>query len=182
MSQDAPLRDRARTLERILTAADELLYARAARELKVRDIAARAGVSPSLVVQYFESKDALVLEIGLRRLGGPMPLLAPDADLGAVIGWMLDHDIENIANLRDLMRQSWWWTEATERAFEDAAQPRIAALSRALGGEAYAPLALTIYLAAVRRGLALNQPREAIGDAARTATAQLACVREQARN
>ncbi|MBU6373224.1 MAG: TetR/AcrR family transcriptional regulator [Alphaproteobacteria bacterium] len=129
MSEDQ-MRDRVRTRERILAAAEDLLSARSARELKVREVAAHAGVSASLVVQYFLSKDALVLDVGLRRMAefSPPP---PPSDPKAVVAAMLEADAANASLVREVLRQSWWWPKEAETAFQAALEPRRKALRAA---------------------------------------------------
>ena len=125
-----PMRDRVRTRGRILAATEELLSEQSARDLRVRDIAARAGVSASLVVQYFVSKDALVLDVGLRRLAA-FETPPTTSGLHETVAAMVRTDLANAALLREVMRQSWWWPRATERAFQSALAPRRAAIQSA---------------------------------------------------
>lgn len=149
---DEQMRDRARTRARILSATEALLSAHSARDLKVRDIAARAGVSASLVVQYFLSKDALVLDVGLRRLA---EFEAPEAgaDAASAVAAMLVADELNAALLREVMRQSWWWSSESEGAFQDALAPRREALKRASPATqpAQVDAALTMYFEGLRQ-------------------------------
>lgn len=149
---DEQTRDRARTRARILSATEELLSAHSARDLKVRDIAAKAGVSASLVVQYFLSKDALVLDVGLRRLA---EFAEPEAgaDAAAAVAAMLTADQRNAALMREVMRQSWWWSRESERAFQDALAPRREALKRACPAAqpAQVDAALILYFEGLRQ-------------------------------
>jgi AcrR family transcriptional regulator len=60
----APRQPRSRlTVERILTAAGEVLSERGYAAASTNAIAARAGVSPGTLYQYFEDKDAIVSEL-----------------------------------------------------------------------------------------------------------------------
>lgn len=157
---DEPTRDRARTRERILAATEDLLSARSARDLKVRDVASRAGVSASLVVQYFISKDALVLDVGLRRMASFEPPAAAGVE-GAVAA-MLALDFANAPLMREVLRQSWWWSPETENAFQTALEPRRAAVRAAapdaLPGQVEG--ALVTYFAGLRRSWVENRQQQ----------------------
>src|SRR6202165_6205940 len=61
------------TVNKVLDAAVELLRESSYSELTVRDVAARAGVSPATAYNYFSSKNALIAEVYLRR-GRGVPL------------------------------------------------------------------------------------------------------------
>lgn len=154
----APLRDRARTRDRILAAADDLLTSASARDLKVRDIAERAGVSASLVVQYFVSKDALVLDIGLRRLGAP-PTPPPVAEgLAAVVGWMTAFDHAHADLLSEVMRQTWRFDPRQEATLTRAFAPRCDAIRSAAPDltAAQSDVLLHLYFQAIRKSFAKN--------------------------
>jgi AcrR family transcriptional regulator len=55
---------RGRTLDRLLTAAQHLLFERTAGSLSITDVAARAQVAPGTFYNYFDGIDALVDELG----------------------------------------------------------------------------------------------------------------------
>jgi AcrR family transcriptional regulator len=55
-------------VNKVLDAAVELLRESSYSELTVRDVAARAGVSPATAYNYFSSKNALIAEVYLRRV------------------------------------------------------------------------------------------------------------------
>lgn len=62
------LRRRARTRELLLDAAELLLSHHAPEEIRVEDVAARAGVSPASVYVHFGTKDGLVAAVTERVL------------------------------------------------------------------------------------------------------------------
>ena len=61
-------RRRERTRGRLLDAAEELLSQRSPEEIRVEDVAARAGVSPASVYVHFQTKDGLLAAVTERVL------------------------------------------------------------------------------------------------------------------
>lgn len=166
MSQESSARQTTRA--RILDATEELLQNTSSQHFKVADIASKAGVSPSLVIQYFNTKDELIFETWMRRMlrVGPSlfePFLEPNqkADLFALLRFLLEQDIDNGHVTIDVMSLSWRWSAQDEFRFAEALSPRRAALTRLLT-QAVAPrpvpahaidAAETIYAGALRRAL-----------------------------
>lgn len=140
MSNDSSARQATRT--RILDATEELLQTTASHHFKVADVAGRAGVSPSLVIQYFNTKDELVFEACLRM----MLRVGPDLYRGYLEGevkaglWeflqgCLRRDIKIAHITVDLLSLSWRWSAQDEQRFTEALAPRRQALIRLLGVE-----------------------------------------------
>jgi len=167
----APQRDRARTRDRILASAEDLLTSTSARDIKVRDIAQRAGVSASLVVQYFASKDALVLDVGLRRLGAPPPPAPVEGGIAAIVRWMAAFDAAHKDLFREMMRQTWWFGAAEEAALDRAFAPRIEAFRAALGGVSFdqGDALLRAYLESLRKSFVSKRTGEDLVKAATSA-------------
>jgi AcrR family transcriptional regulator len=127
------------TRARILDAAIELLAKKSAQFIQLRDIAERAGVSASLLVQYFGSKEELVFEARLARLTTETETLfakfhepGSKAPVAEVLRVCVEHDLSVPAATKDLMSSRWWWTDADEERYREAIKPRAEAMRRAL--------------------------------------------------
>lgn len=130
------------TRARILDAAVELLARKSAQFIQLRDIAERAGVSASLLVQYFGSKEELVFEARLARLTVETEQLfarfaEPSAkpSVGEILRVCVEHDLSVPAATKDLMSSRWWWTHDDEARFREAIKPRTDAVRRALSSQ-----------------------------------------------
>lgn len=123
-----------------MDAAVELLEKKSSQFIQLRDIADKAGVSASLLVQYFGSKEELVFEARVARLeaetmrhfGG-----AGEAKGGfwETLRACFEHDLAASAATRDLMSTRWWWTKEDQLRYSEATAPRTEALRRALARE-----------------------------------------------
>jgi AcrR family transcriptional regulator len=134
------------TRARILEAAVELLEKKSSQFIQLRDIADRAGVSASLLVQYFGSKEELVFEARLVRLASEteqgftsLAQAGQKVSLEEVLRRCFEHDLNFPAATKDLMSVRWWWTKEDEERFRKALTPRFEAIRRSLmrelGGE-----------------------------------------------
>ena len=166
------IRSRQETRERILLATQSLLDRSSAQDFQIRDVAREAGVSASLIIQYFNSKNDLVFEAALRRLEGVHSSLVrrftatPPKTLAAVMEDFIDADWPISHIIRDLMTLSWWWSAAEEDRVNEAFRPRVEAVRAALaaGGAEPAPAlvqaAMDAYFAAFRGGCVMGLSRE----------------------
>ena len=80
-----------RTREAIETAAKELFSLNGFDRTTVRDIGARAGIDPSMIIRYFGSKDALFAHVALPDLELPDLSQADSATIGET---MVRHFLE----------------------------------------------------------------------------------------
>lgn len=163
------IRSRQETRERILQTTQILLDRTSAQEFQIRDVAREAGVSASLIIQYFNSKNELVFETALRRLEAMHQDLttrlaqSPEASVADVVRAFFECDMPISHVLRDLMTLSWWWSPQDEQRVMEAFTPREDALRTALahaGGdasEARVRMILSAYFAALRRALVIRE-------------------------
>ncbi|PHR62869.1 MAG: hypothetical protein COA47_02075 [Robiginitomaculum sp.] len=116
----------ARTRERILNAAKKVLVGVGAKKVTIRQIAKEAEVSPGLVMQYFDTKAMLILEIfheGNRPVNEYLreSLGKFDDPYEMLFGTIRNHLERNLKN-RELTRQvmafAWTWGEEEEAQFE----------------------------------------------------------------
>jgi AcrR family transcriptional regulator len=134
-------RTKVETRARILEAAQELLEKRSSQFIQLRDIAQRAGVSASLLVQYFGSKEELVFEARIARIQLESeqhfaPLASKtDLSLDRVLRAFFKRDLDFSAAAKDLMSLSWWWTQDDEKRFLEALRHRYRAIKAALRNE-----------------------------------------------
>lgn len=140
MSKESSARQNTRT--RILDATERLLETTSSQNFKVADIASEAGVSPSLVIQYFNTKDELVFEASLRRMMRLSPetfgrFADPQGDhtLWEFFDFSLKRDIGFAHVTADVMSLSWRWSPDDEVNFTAAMQPRREALAILLARE-----------------------------------------------
>lgn len=166
------IRSRQETRERILLSTQSLLDRSSAQAFQIRDVAREAGVSASLIIQYFNSKNDLVFEAALRRLEGVHADLlarfaaAPPATLAGVMEVFIDADWPISHIIRDLMALSWWWSAADEDRVNEAFRPRAEAVRAALSAGAAEPdparvrAAMDAYFAAFRSGCVMGASRE----------------------
>jgi AcrR family transcriptional regulator len=80
-----------RTREAIEAAARELFQRKGFERTTVREIGARAGIDPSMVIHYFGSKDALFARVAMPDLQLPDP---NDGDPGRVGETLVRHFLE----------------------------------------------------------------------------------------
>jgi len=131
-------RNRQETRERILQSTQALLDRTSAQQFQIRDVAKEAGVSASLIIQYFNSKNDLVFESALRRLEILHAALTeqlaqtPPTGLEGVVSAFFACDFPVRHILRDLMALSWWWTARDDQRVAEAFRPREDALRSAL--------------------------------------------------
>lgn len=129
-----PLKKSERTRAAILTAARAAFAEQGYERATVRDIAARAGVDPALVVRYFGGKDALFAEASDFDLRLPDLAGAPRAKLGEiVIAHFLDvwEESSGSAGMAILMRAAATNEEAAakmRRIFASQVAPMLAAI------------------------------------------------------
>lgn len=161
------IRSRQETRERILQATERLLDQTSALKFQIRDVAKEAGVSASLIIQYFTSKNDLVFEAAVRRMLalGPQFPSAPTS-LDAVLETFFASDMAVSHVLRDLLALSWWWSPREEQRVFEVIRPRLEAIQAALtrGGEAPSEarvqLVLTAYMSGLRCALVAGEGPE----------------------
>lgn len=166
------IRSRQETRERILQSCRSLLDRTSAQDFQIRDVAREAGVSASLIIQYFNSKNDLVFETALRRLEDVhADMLArfaatPPQSMTAVVTGLFEADWEIRHIIRDLLALSWWWSSADEDRVLEAFRPRETAMQAALaaaGVEATPPrvrAAMDAYFAGFRSGCVTGAARD----------------------
>jgi AcrR family transcriptional regulator len=74
-----------RTRAAILAAAQELFAEQGYERTTVRDVAARAGIDPALVIRYFDGKEGLFARAAVFDLALPDPAGIDRAELGPVL-------------------------------------------------------------------------------------------------
>ena len=95
----------AQTRSDLLAAFRRLVHARPYDEIRVSEIADRAGVGRSTFYEHFRGKDEL-LRSSVRAVLGPLAgSLAPPGD-AAGVAWFLDHVSENRSNTLAMLRGS----------------------------------------------------------------------------
>ncbi len=116
----------AKTRLRIFTAAKKVLVQVGAEKITIRLIAKEAGVSPGLVMQYYDTKASLILEIfnkGNRPLNEYLQKTLEEFDgpYEMLLGTINNHLARNLKN-RELTRQvmafAWTWGDDEEAEFE----------------------------------------------------------------
>lgn len=168
------IRSRQETRERILLSTQSLLDRNSAQDFQIRDVARVAGVSASLIIQYFNSKNELVFEAALRRLDAvnadlaarlaatPPTALADVLEMFFTADWAISHII------RDLMALSWWWSPADEARVAEVFRPRDEAIRASLtasgqtGDSAEIRAVREAYFAGFRSGCVTKAAREEV--------------------
>lgn len=135
---------------RLLDAAEALFAERGYDGAGVAEIAARAGVAPSLIVARFGGKAGLLYEVVRRHNAPQLAAIAALAAEGAGDGlgaWERIGRLALACARMDLARPrllaamqalSWQWDAATERRNRDEVAPLLAAVAAALAGGAAA--------------------------------------------
>lgn len=119
---------RERSRRRILDAATAALMEGDERRFTVRDIAARAGVSPGLVMQHFGAMADLVLEVFIEANADLDAQLAAAAAAGSDIRervlagflWLAERDLSRPLLSGRMMAFAWTWTGDQEERFQDS--------------------------------------------------------------
>jgi AcrR family transcriptional regulator len=161
--------------ERIMAAAVALTDERSAQFVKLRDIARTAGVSPSLILFHFKSREDLILEarfmayeagrareIDLELQNGPAK---PLADL---VLFLASGDMVAGHKVRDFMAMSWWRSIEDEARFGRCLNARETAYRRSFSLldpplseakiEALSVMATRLYIGVLREGAVLSWP------------------------
>lgn len=129
--RDTTLRDEqaARTRERILEGAIDLLADGALTELTVPLVASRAGVAVRTVYRYFPTKEALLEAVALLVDGrfGPQPFMETGGEVRALAGELFRHFETNL----DLMRAG-RLSSAGKEVFAQTRRSRVASCEQAL--------------------------------------------------
>lgn len=124
--------------QRIMNATIALTNERSAQFVQLRDIARASGVSPSLILFHFVSREDLILEARFQAYengrgaeldqalanGPPMPL--PE-----LVDMLAHGDMAGGHKVRDFMALSWWWSTEDEARFDRCLKMREAAYRRA---------------------------------------------------
>jgi AcrR family transcriptional regulator len=125
--------------QRILKAAIALTEERSAQFVQLRDIAKAAGVSPSLILFHFASREDLLLEVRFVRweeLGVPELMEwrrdHPNADLETVLEALFARDLRRGHRSRDFMSMGFWWSTEDEKRFQRLLQLRLDIVHEAL--------------------------------------------------
>lgn len=168
------IRSRQETRERILQSTKALLDRKSAQDFQIRDVAREAGVSASLIIQYFTSKNDLVFETALRRLEAVNADLAarfevaPPETLAVAMQAFFEADWPISHIIRDLMSLSWWWSPENEERVREVFQPRETAVRAALTASGLDPApsrvdaAMDAYFATFRSGCVTGAARDDI--------------------
>jgi AcrR family transcriptional regulator len=116
---------RALSRRRILDAASAALTEGDDTRFTVRDIAARASVSPGLVMQHFGSMADLVLEVFMEANADLDAQLAeaaggadPRARTLAAFRWLIERDLDRPLLSGRMMAFAWTWTAEQEERFQ----------------------------------------------------------------
>ncbi len=127
---------RERSRRRILDAASAALMEGDERRFTVRDIAARAGVSPGLVMQHFGAMADLVLEVFMEANADLDAQLAAAAASGTDVrervlqgfAWLVARDLDRPLLSGRMMAFAWTWSGEQEERFQES----VGALTRRL--------------------------------------------------
>lgn len=126
-ARDARREDRR---EEILSAAEQLLVDSGVERMRLRDVAAAAGISVGTVQYYFDTRDRLVAALfdwsARRRLETWVSLEPGDADPWRRIVTLLEH-----ALAEPLLRRSRTWVEFLAMARDDELRRHLAAFYEA---------------------------------------------------
>jgi AcrR family transcriptional regulator len=117
---------RERSRRRILDAASAALMEGDERRFTVRDIAARAEVSPGLVMQHFGTMADLVLEVFMEANADLDAQLAAAAASGADVrarvlaafAWLAERDLSRPFLSGRMMAFAWTWSGEQEERFQ----------------------------------------------------------------
>lgn len=118
--------------QRILKSAIDLTEDRSAQFVQLRDIAKAAGVSPSLILFHFASREDLLLEVrfmrweqfGIREFN-EWRRQHPNADLPQLLTALFYRDLERGHRSRDLMSMGYWWSIEDEKRYKGLIQVRL---------------------------------------------------------
>jgi AcrR family transcriptional regulator len=120
---------RALSRRRILDAASAALTEGDDTRFTVRDIAARANVSPGLVMQHFGSMADLVLEVFMEAnadLDAQLAAAAGGADPRtrtlAAFRWLIKRDLDRPLLSGRMMAFAWTWAGQQEERFQEGVQ------------------------------------------------------------
>jgi AcrR family transcriptional regulator len=134
-----PIRSKEATRARILEAAEQLLLAKSAQFVNLSEVAADAGISPALIVRYFNSKTDLFIEAGFNIIGREIEqtvrdlvALNPAFTLGEFIAASCQRVWATQRLTRDIMSNSWWWHSQDEARLAEVARPHLRAVARGL--------------------------------------------------
>jgi AcrR family transcriptional regulator len=120
---------RALSRRRILDAASAALTEGDDTRFTVRDIAARANVSPGLVMQHFGSMADLVLEVFMEanadldvQLAAAAGGADPRARTLAAFRWLMQRDLDRPLLSGRMMAFAWTWSGTQEERFQEGVQ------------------------------------------------------------
>lgn len=139
-----------RTREAIETAARELFAINGFQKTTVRDIGARAGIDPSMIIRYFGSKEALFARVAMPDLALPDVTDIDSATIGErmVRQFLLQWEAgPNAGGMQALLRSAGSNQEAADRLAQIFREQVLPAIARAGPPET----------AAIRAGLVATQ-------------------------
>ncbi len=168
----------AKTRKRIFKAAKKVLVEVGAEKITIRLIAKEADVSPGLVMQYYETKASLILEI-FHKSNRPLDTyirktLAEFNDPYEMMLGTINNHLERNLKDRELTQQvmafAWTWGEKEEASFEPNVDRVISVVIDAMTEKfypGYRPLVTTAvytisgaYAGILRMGLHKNWPKQ----------------------
>ncbi|VAV92953.1 hypothetical protein MNBD_ALPHA06-1844 [hydrothermal vent metagenome] len=168
----------AKTRARILAAAHEVVARDGAQNATIRNIAKEAKVSPGLVIQHFETKALLILEIyheSNRPSGIDLQKYFDqfDCPIDLIMGMAEGHLRRNLKHAeltRQVLASSWTWTKKDEAAYVKRLTKMAGHMSNALMTKFYPDqeflvvtatyTIISAYAGVLRRGLQQQWPVE----------------------